>query len=256
MSAPSKIHLILPAYNEGANLTPLFNAFSELPEQERYRFHLINDGSTDNTLEIVREINKKVNLKLINHSQNLGLSQTLLTGVNSALSEAVKEDILVFMDGDNTHLPNQVPQLVTKIQAGADIVIASRYQVGATIEGLSNFRKSFSILASFLFRILLPIRGVKDFSCGFRAIRAELISNLPKDELIKIFSLKGFACTTGLLLALTRDRQAVVEEIPMRLKYNQKRGVSKMNLTQTSFESLRLIGREWLIRNRMQRKRA
>jgi len=152
------------------------------------------------------------------------------------------------MDADNTHLPAQVPELVKVIINGADIAIASRYQKGATIEGLSNFRKSFSLVASTLFRVFLPVKGVKDFSCGFRAIKAKLITRLSPTELDQIFSLKGFACTTALLLALTRDKSVSVQEIPMKLKYNQKRGVSKMNLKQTSFESLKLILNEWLIR--------
>lgn len=250
MSVPVRIHLILPAFNEGANLVSLFNSFSELVNLESYRFHLINDGSADNTIEIAEELKKLVDLNLINHPQNMGLSKTLLTGVSSALSEAKDEEILVFMDADNTHLPKQVPELVAKIVGGADIVIASRYQPGATIEGLSNFRKMFSVLASLLFRIFLPVAGVRDFSCGFRAIKVELLKSLSQTELDRIFSLKGFACTTGLLLALTRKSSVIVEEIPMILKYNQKRGVSKMNLGQTSIESLRLILSEWLVRNK------
>ena len=249
MSPSDRIHLILPAFNEGANLLPLFESFTQLPNLERYRFHLINDGSSDNTEDIAKSIEGQVDLKLITHPTNRGLSKTLLTGVESALQESGSDDILIFMDADNTHLPSQIPEMISKIKSGADIVIASRYQPGSTIEGLSNFRKSFSVLASFLFRTLLPISGVKDFSCGFRAVKAGLVRNLSRDELNLIFSSRGFACTTGFLLALTRNKEIVVAEIPMRLKYNQKRGVSKMNLKQTSYESLKLIAREWYKRN-------
>jgi len=248
MSNPHRIHLILPAFNEGANLGPLFNSFGELPEVSSFRFHLVNDGSTDNTLDVLQQIDKQVDLKLINHTTNQGLSKTLQTGLLSAVQETGPQDIIVFMDADNTHLPAQVPELVKVIFNGADIAIASRYQKGTTIEGLSNFRKSFSLVASTLFRVFLPVKGVKDFSCGFRAIKAKLITRLSPTELDQIFSLKGFACTTALLLALTRDKSVSVQEIPMKLKYNQKRGVSKMNLKQTSFESLKLILNEWLIR--------
>jgi dolichol-phosphate mannosyltransferase len=250
MSPYPRIHLILPAFNEGANISPLFKGFEELPATENYRFHLINDGSTDNTLEAVGQIDKSLDLNLINHPKNLGLSKTLLSGILAALAESTDDDVLVFMDGDNTHLPSQVPELVSAIKSGADIAIASRYQPGATIEGLSYFRKSFSVLASVLFRTFLPIQGVKDFSCGFRAIRARLLKQLSKEELETIFSLRGFACTTGLLLSVTRDKSVTISEIPMKLKYNQKRGVSKMNLSQTSIESLKLIGTEWLKRYR------
>lgn len=253
MSSSSRVHLILPAFNEGENLLSLFNSFIELANLEDYRFHLINDGSTDNTIEVANKIQKLVDLNLINHPRNLGLSKTLLTGVLAALSQANEGDILIFMDGDNTHLPRQVPELVAKINEGADIVIASRYQPGATIEGLSSFRKLFSVVASMLFRVFLPVTGVRDFSCGFRAIKSGLLRDLSQGELERIFSLKGFACTTGLLLALTRDPSVQVQEIPMILKYNQKRGVSKMNLTQTSIESLKLILNEWLTRNRLYR---
>jgi dolichol-phosphate mannosyltransferase len=255
MSAPVRIHLILPAYNEGDNLVPLFQAFMDLNVGNYYKYYLINDGSTDDTLEVSKKLQSNFDLKVISHEKNKGLSQTLYIGLKSALEEAEDSDVLVFMDSDNTHLPSQVSELICQIQNGADISIASRYQPGATIEGLSDSRKIVSVIASFLFRIFLPVKGVKDFSCGFRAIRASLLRKLSPCDLESIFQLRGFACTTGLLLALTRDPAVVVSEIPMKLKYNQKRGVSKMNLKQTSFESLRLIAKEIATRRQFRNER-
>ena len=60
MSVSQRIHLILPAFNEAANLGPLFRSFSQLDNLDLFRFYLINDGSTDNTTEIVEQIDEVI----------------------------------------------------------------------------------------------------------------------------------------------------------------------------------------------------
>jgi len=125
MSNPHRIHLILPAFNEGANLGPLFNSFGELPEVSSFRFHLVNDGSTDNTLDVLQQIDKQVDLKLINHTTNQGLSKTLQTGLLSAVQETGPQDIIVFMDADNTHLPATSSWIVSNVSIAKTTALCS-----------------------------------------------------------------------------------------------------------------------------------
>jgi len=122
-------------------------------------------------------------------------------------------------------------------------VIASRFRKESKVRGVSIYRNFLSYMSSFVCRFLIPISGVKDYSCGFRAYRASLIKEALNsgDE---IFNLKGFACTSQLLFSLNKLK-ANFSEIPIDLRYNQKRGVSKMKIIETSLESLRVIFKEW-----------
>ncbi len=123
---------------------------------------------------------------------------------------------------------------------GAELVIASRYQPGALIRGVPTRRIWTSNVASWLFRLLFPIPGVKDYTCGYRAYRAELLQRAFERYGESFVDQEGFQCMVDILLKLHR-LDPLVREVPMILRYDLKEGPSKMNVSKTIGATLRLM---------------
>ena len=121
-------------------------------------------------------------------------------------------------------------------------VIASRYQAGSRVLGVPFHRNLLSLAARGLFTVAFPIRGVRDYTCGFRAYRQELLQHALDYYGDSFVSEKGFSCMVDVLLKLRRFRP-VMGEAPMILRYDLKGGVSKMNVAKTVWQTLKLIAR-------------
>ena len=189
-----------------------------------------------------------VTITLLRLERNQGLAEAIKTGLTHCAARSEARDIILTMDADNSHTPGLIPSMVRLIQEGHDVVIASRYQRGARVIGLSPTRRLLSWGASLLLRTLFPIPCVRDYTCGFRAYRATLLRKV-LDSNPHFISEKGFTVMVDILLKLRKLRPAVVmTELPILLRYDKKLGASKMNVSQTMADTLgltvrRLLGR-------------
>lgn len=231
-----KIFFVLPFYNEGKTTGVLLKKIEKTCVENDLPFHVIavNDGSTDETPVILVQFSRKIPMTIVTHEINRGLGETIRDGFEMAAELSVSDDVIVRMDGDNTHEPDYVPSMIAKIREGYDVVIASRFQKAGGMLGVSRYRAFISRCANLFMKLLFPIKGVVDYSCGFRAYRAHIVKRA-----IAIFGnlfidLKGlgFTCTTEKLIKL-RMLKARMTEVPFVLRYDQKETVSKMvaNLT-------------------------
>jgi dolichol-phosphate mannosyltransferase len=235
-------YIVLPAYNEEQALPPLLSNIVKTFEEEGKSFKIIvvNDGSRDNTLNVANELSKTLPVIVVDNGVNRGLAETLKNGLIHALKLAHPDDVIITMDADNTHPAGLALRMLRLIREGNDVVIASRYREGSLVRGLSFYRKFLSYGAAVLFKVLFPIQGVRDYTCGYRAYHASILLKLYKDKGDNFISAKGFSCMVDLLLSL-RKLDLVFNEVPMILRYDQKPGASKMNVTKTIFETLSLI---------------
>ena len=126
------------------------------------------------------------------------------------------------------------------LREGHDVVIASRYRTDSRIRGVSFFRRALSYWGGWLFRLSLPIEGVRDYTCGFRAYRAGALADALRDHGPGFFEQQGFQCMVDILLKLRRY-PLLFCEIPMVLRYDLKGGESKMNVGSTIRDTLLLI---------------
>src|SRR3972149_116247 len=203
------IYILLPAYNEGKALESLLKRIKTGMENRSFNYQVIayNDGSTDNTLDIL--------------NQN-------------------KDDIAVVLDSDNTHNPEHIYQMVNKIWDGFDVAIASRYLQDSRVVGVAQHRQFLSLGASWMMRILFPIRGVKDYTCGYRAYSLVCLRKAFEkfgDELVQE---KGFACMAELLIKV-RSLRVLAVEVPLVLRYDLKGGYSKMDILKTIKRTLLML---------------
>ena len=245
--AAGRVCVILPAYNEEQNLERLLQRIRLAldPLDYLYEVVVVNDGSKDRTAEIARTMSESMPIQLESHKQNQGLGGTLRTGFLAALQHADPNDVLVCMDADNTQPPESIPQMVEMIRNGYDLVVASRFQPGAEVIGLSLMRRVMSLGARYVFSVFHPIRGIREYTCGFRAYRAEILQRGLEQFGDDFFSEKGFSSMADILLKLRRQ-PLVAGEIPLVLRYDQKGGASKMKVLGTVWATLMLVARRRL----------
>lgn len=241
--ARRKVLLALPAFNEEPNLPALLEAVRDAlePHSVPYEVVVVDDGSTDRTAEIARKYAGEMPLVLLQHERNQGLGATLRDGLKGALERSSERDVIVTMDADATHPPGLILRMLQLIEEGFDVVIASRFQPGARVLGVSPLRRLMTRAASLLLRSLFPM-GVRDFTCGFRAYRASVIATAFRTYGDSFVDQAGFQCMLDVLLKLRRFG-FVMGELPMVLRYDRKGGASKMQLWRTAWASLRLIVR-------------
>lgn len=234
------VWVLLPAYNEAENLPELLRQLAEL-RWESLRVVVVDDGSTDGTGEVAAGW-PGLAVHVVSHGQNLGLGRALATGLREVLARASPEDVVVTLDADGSHLPEQVPALVDAVRGGADVAVASRYRPGAQVRGVPGYRRALSLLARLLLAVLFPVPGVRDYTCGFRAYRASLLRAATDRYGDRLVESQGFAATAEVLLKL-RTLEPKVHEVPIVLRYDLKRGRSKLPPLRTVLQYLRLLVR-------------
>jgi dolichol-phosphate mannosyltransferase len=252
------LYIGMPAYNEGGNLPFLLEEICWLAEEalphRDFTVVVVDDGSADDTAAVVRDFAAKLDRKryprlaieLVPHGVNKGLAEAMKTLLTHVAGRGGPRDVLVTMDGDNSHPPGLIVRMLELVGEGHDIVIASRYQRGGRVLGLSRFRGFLSGGASWMFRLLFPIRNVRDYTCGYRAYRLPVIQRALAEH-PNFVSERGFSCMVDILLKLRTVRPPLVmNEVPMVLRYDKKAGASKMRVLRTVKDTLKLLARRRL----------
>lgn len=219
------ISIVIPTLNEAENIAPLVDQIvAAMPGLREIVF--VDDRSSDGTPERIRSIAVTAPLRLVERENpTLGLSGAVIAGARAA-----EGGILVVMDADLSHPPEEIANLVQPILAGqADMVIGSRYVPGGTTPDWPLYRKAMSRLAA---ACAYPLTGVHDSMCGFFAIRrAQLLELAPTATGFKI----AFE-------AIVRGRPRLrVVEVPIEFR-DRRRGKSKMSLGVAMLFGFRWLG--------------
>ena len=154
------ITICIPMYNEEENLNMLHQKLNELAHYYngiyRFEFLFVNDGSLDNSLELVKQLSQTDNrVKCVDLSRNFGKEIAMLAGFDYA-----KGDAIIMMDADLQHPPSTVPKMITEWENGYQDVYGKR----VSRHGESLLKKSFSklyykLLGSFSTTPVLPAVG-------------------------------------------------------------------------------------------------
>ena len=244
------ITVVLPAYNEEESIIPLIESIQKTAKKrwlEKVTIIIVDDGSVDKTAEKIAALHDET-VVLVEHEVNKGLGEAIKTGLFHAVNFSPEVDIVITMDSDNTHPPGLITNMIMKLDEGNDVVVASRYRSGARTIGVQKYRQFLSFGMSILFQILLPVAGVRDYSSGFRAYRANLLREAFEKWGDDFVSEPGFSCMVDILLKLNR-LDAIANEVPLILRYDQKSGKSKMNVVKTVKDTLALAFRERFRKN-------
>ena len=159
--------IVIPAYNEGARLGPTLEKVLAYVRQQGWDAEVIvvNDGSRDNTAEIVREFAaRNPILRLVENPGNRGKGYAVRNGMLNARGE-----VILFSDADLSSPIEEMPKLLEAVAAGADIAVGSRWlRPELQSHRQSLHRQLFGRIFNGLNRIILGLR-LKDTQCGFKA---------------------------------------------------------------------------------------
>ncbi len=190
------ISVVIPAYNVERSIEEVIRRCDPA-----YELVVVDDGSSDGTYGIASGTRATV----IRHETNKGKGQALMTGVQHATG-----DIIVFIDADLQHLPEDIPRLVAPIESGAyDMVIGSRRQTRSGKMPL--LRRTSNRITTSLIRAATGL-SVTDTQSGFRAFSAEKLRTLPLRS-------KRFEVETEMLICAARRKYRVCE-VPIAIVYN------------------------------------
>ncbi|GAA5194936.1 glycosyltransferase family 2 protein [Rugosimonospora acidiphila] len=158
---------MIPCLNEEATLPLVFETMPKsIPGVDSIEVLIINDGSTDRTVEVAQELGVR---HFVHHRRNQGLAYTFRDGLKGALE--IGADIIVLTDGDNQYPQERIPDLIQPILDGkADVVIADRET--QTIEHFSPLKKFYQRNGT-KFLNLVAGTAVPDATSGFRAFSRE-----------------------------------------------------------------------------------
>lgn len=238
------IYCILPAYNEEKGIPSQLNSLKDLFEENKleYRLVVVNDGSTDQTAKETEKFKETVNVDLINHPTNLGPGGAFKSGFNYILPKLKDEDIVITMDCDNTLQLRVVELMIDKIKEGYDVVLGSIFVKGGQTIGVPFLRKVMSYSASLLYRIFFPIKGVRDYTAFYRAMKGPALKYAYMKYGERLIESKGFGCMAEMLIRMGALPLSIVE-VPMTIRYDLKTSRSKLKISKTVKEHLGIIKR-------------
>jgi dolichol-phosphate mannosyltransferase len=213
------ISVVVPTLDEAENvdslLTRLFAAFGR--ESLEIEVLFADGGSTDGTQEKARAWESRAPVRLVDARSGRGLTGDVLTAARQA-----RADVVLVMDGDLSHSPEQAPELVRPVLEGSrDMVIGSRYVPGGRIPDWPWKRRAMSRIAR---AVVWPLTDVRDPTSGFFAIGRDKLLGVADDA-------EGFKI--GLEVLLRNEEDLRVSEVPICFP-DRSHGRSKMSLRQAA----------------------
>jgi len=221
----TQFSIVVPTLNEAGNIDLLLTRLSALNfAPDSFEVIFVDDGSADGTPDKVRAWGKQSNVHLIERREKPDLTAALLTGIAAAQS-----DVIVVMDADLSHPPEQLPAIVTPVLNGnCDVVIGSRYVAGGSTENWPLYRRLLSRAGGWIAR---PLCDVNDATSGFFAFRRELAATISNHA-------RGYKILLELLMA--NQGKLRVSEVPICFR-DRTQGASKLSLSHQQAYVQRLI---------------
>ena len=216
----NKVSIVVPTRNEELNIRQLLEGI-KLASKGAFPFEcevLVVDDGTDRTAAIASGLGARVI-----QGEHKGLGQAIIDGIRYSYS-----DVVVVMDGDGSHSPSAIPDLIRPIfERGIDFTVGSRFVKGGDASGWSKHRRFISHLSS---TILAPFMGIKDTNSGFFAVRKSILEGV---------ELKPDSWKT-MLEVLFKAHWSSMEEVPIQF-VDRKFGQSKNSLKQIISQSKHTI---------------
>jgi dolichol-phosphate mannosyltransferase len=210
--------VIIPTYNESENLRPILERLRTA--QPDVDVLIVDDASPDETGRLADEIAAKdAAVHVLHRDDKSGLGAAYLAGFRWAMARGY--DVLVEMDADGSHQPEQLGRLLGSIDR-ADVVIGSRWVTGGSITNWPRSRELMSRCGNLYIRAVLGL-SLRDITAGFRAYRVDALRRIGLDEVDS----EGYCFQTDLSRRAVQAGLTVIE-VPIDF-IERERGESKMS---------------------------
>jgi glycosyltransferase involved in cell wall biosynthesis len=192
------IYVCIPSYDEaptvGLLLWKIRQVFAAFPRE--YQLLVLDDGSADSTGEVLEPYARVLPLTVVRHAERKGYAASVEALVRRAvdLTDRPKRDSAILMHADFAHNPQTLPDLVRRIESGADLVVAEGRLEGES----SRSRRLVRRFAPVLLRGVVTIPGVRDLVSGFAAIRLVALRNALRSQSDRLLLTEGWAANAEL----------------------------------------------------------
>jgi dolichol-phosphate mannosyltransferase len=235
--------VVLPTYNEVENVVAFLTAIRKASPTTDIL--VVDDNSPDGTGELADAAADDLGqIEVLHRPGKQGLGSAYREGFSRVLDKNsdANYDVIISMDADFSHDPEQIVDFIDDITKGADIVIGSRYVTGGGTTDWPIYRQLLSRWGNAYTRTILRVPA-KDCTSGYRAYRAASLSAIDPAQT----SAEGYAFLTELVLRLSRQG-ATILEVPIIFR-DRTKGKSKMS-ARIIAESMLLVTR-WGVRDRI-----
>lgn len=232
---PTKTCIVLPTYNEAGNIARLIGDLRRCDPS--YHLLVIDDASPDGTGAIVDELIRTTpNLEIVHRAGKQGLGSAHIAGLDLAVERGF--DVVVTMDCDYTHRPDDVPKLLEALEReNADVAAGSRYGHPQGLEDWPVWRQAITRTAHFCTQNLLGIPF--DATSAFRAYRTQSLRRVP------YASIRGDGYSFIFEMMFTCMREGLrIAEVPMQMPIRQagKSKISRVEVVRALVALGRLAG--------------
>jgi glycosyltransferase involved in cell wall biosynthesis len=235
------IYVCIPSYDEaptiGLLLWKVRQVFAGFPRE--YQLLVLDDGSSDTTGEVLERYTRVLPLTVTRHDQRRGYAASIEELLRQAVerTDRPKRDCAILMHADFAHGPNFIPDLVRRVESGADIVVAQSKLQGEP----SRTRRLVRRLAPVLLRGAVSVPGVSDLVSGFAIFRLVTLRNAFRGSTGPILTTEGWAANAELYARTARHARRV-ETIAAVERRDLRQRPSRMNSWDAAMAILRARG--------------
>jgi glycosyltransferase involved in cell wall biosynthesis len=203
------IYVCVPSYNEaptvGLLLWKIRQVFAGFSRE--YQLLVLDDGSDDGTPEVLERYTRVLPLTVIRHQERTGYAASVEELLRQAVNrtDRPKRDAAILMHADFAHGPHFIPDLVRRIESGADIVIAQGKLQGEP----SRSRRLVRRFAPVLLRGVVSVPGVTDVVSGFAVLRLVTLRNAFRSGPAPLLRTQGWAANAELYERASRHARRV-----------------------------------------------
>lgn len=231
------LSVVIPAYNEAKRIPKTLKAMNEYLKSADFEYEIlvVNDGSKDNTAEVVRGMEGEIkNLKLIDNKVNKGKGGVVIQGMLAAQGE-----IRLFTDADDSTTIDHFAKMRPLFEKGYEVVIGSRAVKGAVMDPPQPLIRRIPGKVGNLIIQILVLPGIWDTQCGFKAFTAEAA-----EDIFPIMQIIGWGFDVE-CLALARRIGFKIKEIPVHWVNDLASHVGASAYLQVLMETIRIRLRLW-----------
>ena len=168
-----KVSIVVPCYNEENRIKPFLTSLIQFSKDnlKSYEIIVVNDGSKDKTLDVLKEFSKDI--KLVSYDKNKGKGGAVREGILSSMGEKV-----LFIDADGSIQPDEIPKMLEKLDS-YDVVVGDRASKDSDVNAIA-LRNITGKLFNFYVNVLFGYK-TWDNLCGFKGFKKEIAKDLFTD---------------------------------------------------------------------------
>ncbi len=231
-----KLIIAIPAYNASLTLDSVFGRVPREIAQRTAHYVVINDGSTDATVDTVCRLQGRFpNIELVQHPENRGYGAAAKTGLSRALE--LGADFVVWLHGDGQYAPESIPKLLVPLETNqADIVQGSRLKGGGALQGGMPFykfiaNKLLTSMENYVFNLRLA-----EYHSGYMLYRRKALQMIP----FKDFTDRAFVFDQEMIVSASILGLCVID-VPIPTRYAGEK--SHLRPIPYGIDVLKLMGR-------------